>query len=325
VTRDKGEGAAMTRVLVQRALLGGFTLVVSMILVFVILRMIPSDPAAVLLREDATEEQIEYVRRLWGLDKPVYEQFLIYVGNLLRGDAGESYQFQRTAGEPGTPAFELVASRVPATIQLAFAALVLSILISIPLGVLTAIKPDSPIDHAVLTGTIMLSSLPNFWIGMQLILLFGLGLGLLPTGGFGTPQHVILPAITLALPFSVVLTRLTRTETGRVLRSDYIRTATAKGLSPRTVLWGHALRNALIPLVIIIGLRLGGLLNGAVVVETLFRWPGVGRLMIDAIAARDYPIVQVIVPFTALVFVVINFAVDVINGWVDPRVRMGAT
>jgi peptide/nickel transport system permease protein len=314
----------MARLLVQRAVLGSFTLVVSMVLVFIILRMIPSDPAAVLLRDDATEEQVEYVRRLWGLDRPVYEQFFIYVGNLLQGNAGESYQFQRTAGEPGTPAFELVVSRVPATIELAFAALILAIVVSLPLGVLTALKPDSMLDHAVLTVTIMLSSLPNFWIGMQLILLFSLGLGVLPTGGFGTPQHIILPAITLALPFIVILTRMTRTETARILKSDYVRTANAKGLAPRTVLWGHALRNAMIPLVIIIGLRLGGLLNGAVVVETLFRWPGVGRLMIDAIAARDYPIVQVLVPFTALVFVAINFAVDVINGWVDPRVRMGS-
>lgn len=314
----------MTRVLVQRALLGGVTLVVSLVLVFTILRLVPSDPASVLLRDDATPEQIEYVRQLWGLDQPVYVQFFVYVGNLLRGDAGDSYQFQRTAGERGTPAFELVVSRISATVELAFAALAISILVAIPLGVLTALKADSPFDHAVLSVTILLSSLPNFWIGMQMILLFGLGLGVLPTGGFGTPQHVILPAVTLALPFIVVLTRMTRTETARVLRSDFVRTANAKGLPPRTVLWGHALRNAMIPLVVIIGLRLGGLLNGAVVVETLFRWPGIGRLMIEAISARDYPIVQVIVPLTALIFVVINFAVDVVNGWVDPRVRLGA-
>lgn len=314
----------MMRVLVQRALLGGITLVVSLVLVFTILRLVPSDPASVLLRDDATPEQIEYVRQLWGLDQPVYVQFFVYVGNLLRGDAGDSYQFQRTAGERGTPAFELVVSRISATVELAFAALAISILVAIPLGVLTALKADSPFDHAVLSVTILLSSLPNFWIGMQMILLFGLGLGVLPTGGFGTPQHVILPAVTLALPFIVVLTRMTRTETARVLRSDFVRTANAKGLPPRTVLWGHALRNAMIPLVVIIGLRLGGLLNGAVVVETLFRWPGIGRLMIEAISARDYPIVQVIVPLTALIFVVINFAVDVVNGWVDPRVRLGA-
>lgn len=311
----------MLRMLVKRALLGMLTLVVALVLVFVIVRLIPSDPAAVLLRDDATPEQIQQVRQLWGLDRPIPEQFVVYVGNLLRGNAGESYQFQRDAGVPGTPAFGLVLDRVPATLELALAALFLAILVGVPLGAYTALKPDSWLDHATLFVTIMLTSLPSFWIGMLLIMLFGLALGLLPTGGSGTPQHVILPAVTLALPFAAVLSRLARTEMGRVLRAEYIVTARAKGLQGQTVLWKHALRNACIPLVTVIGLRLSHLLNGAVIVETLFRWPGVGRLMIDAIGARDYPVVQVIVPLSAVLFVLVNILVDVLYGVVDPRVR----
>lgn len=311
----------MVRMLVNRTLLGGLTLVVSLVLVFVIVRVIPSDPAAVLLRDDATPEQIDQVRRLWGLDRPIPEQFAVYVGNLLRGNAGESYQFQRDAGVAGTSAFALVIDRIPATVQLALSALVLAIAIGVPLGAYTALKPDSWLDHATLGITILLTSLPSFWTGMLLILLFGLVLGVLPTGGTGTPLHVVLPAVTLALPFAAVLARLARTEMARVLRTEYIVTARAKGLPGQRVLWRHALRNALIPLVTVIGLRLGHLLNGAVVVETLFRWPGVGRLMIDAIGARDYPVVQVIVPLTAALFVLVNILVDMVYGIVDPRVR----
>lgn len=313
----------MARMIVKRALLGLLTMVVSLVLVFVIVRVIPSDPAAVLLRDDATPEQIEQVRRHWGLDRSIAEQFAVYVVNLLHGDAGESYQFLRTAGVAGTPAFGLVVDRIPATIWLSFAALILAIGVGIPLGVYAGLKPDSWLDRLVLGITILLTSLPSFWIGMLLILGLALGLGALPTGGSETPQHIVLPAVTLALPFAAILARLTRTEMARVLRAEYVTTARAKGLPGSTVLWRHALRNALIPLVTVIGLRLSHLLNGAVVVETLFRWPGVGRLMIDSIAARDYPVVQVIVPLTAVLFVAVNIVVDVLYGVIDPRVRVG--
>ena len=315
----------MIRLLVTRAVLGGVTLLVTLVLVFVLVRMAPSDPAAVLLRDDATADQIEYVRQLWGLDRPIAEQFVVYVGNLLHGDAGFSYQYRRTSGntaDSGISALSLVVARLPATAQLAGLALLISIAVAIPLGVLTALKQDSFLDHAVLSVSLVLSSFPNFWIGLQLIILVALGLGIVPTGGIGTPQHLILPALTLSAHFCVVLTRLTRTEMVRALRSDYVVTARSKGLSERAVAIRHALRNTLIPLVTVIGLRLGGLLTGAVVVETLFRYPGIGALMIDAIAARDYPIVQVIVPWTAVVFIAMNILVDVLYGVVDPRVRV---
>jgi peptide/nickel transport system permease protein len=211
---------------------------------------------------------------------------------------------------------------MPNTIVLALAALLLAILVAIPLGTITALKADSWLDRAVFAVSMTLTAFPNFFIGMVLILIFALGLKLVPTGGFGTPQNVILPAITLAIPFIVSLTRVTRTEMGRVLRSEYITTARAKGLNQRTVLLRHALRNALIPLVTIIGLRLGGLLGGAVIVETLFRWPGIGLLMNQAIQTRDYPVVQYLVPLAALIFVLANFTVDVLYGVLDPRVRL---
>jgi len=312
----------MTRYLVLRVIQGVFTFLVTMLLVFGMLRVIPSDPAAVLLRDDATPEQIAHVRQLWGLDQPIQVQFVVYLGNLLRGDAGDSFQYQYTAGTAGTPAFGLVISRLPATVQLAVVALLISIVVSIPLGIITALKRDTLLDHLVTGAVLMFGSLPNFWIGMQLILFFGLSLHLLPTNGFGTPQHVILPAVTLAVPFSVVLIRMTRTEMGRALQADYVRTANSKGLPLRVVLVRHALRNVLIPLVTIIGLRLGTLLNGAVVVETLFGWPGLGRLMIESISARDYPVIQVIVPLAALLFVATNLLVDLMYGWVDPRVKL---
>jgi ABC-type dipeptide/oligopeptide/nickel transport system permease component len=311
--------------LIRRTLLGVLTLIVTLILVFAMVRLLPGNPAAVLLRDDATPEQVAYISELWGLDKPIPVQFVIYLGNLLRGDAGDSYQYQSTAGSPGTPAIGLVLSRVPATIQLAVVSVLMSIVVAVPLGILTAVWRDSWLDHATVTSTLLLGSLPNFWIGMQLILFFGVVHRLLPTSGSGTPQHIILPAITLALPFMVILLRLTRTEVARVLQAEYITTARSKGLPPRTVLVRHALRNAMIPLVTIMGLRLGGLLNGAVVVETLFGWPGLGRLMIEAIEARDYPLIQVIVPLSAVIFVIVNVSVDIMYGLLDPRVKVGAS
>jgi ABC-type dipeptide/oligopeptide/nickel transport system permease component len=315
----------MITLLIRRTLLGLVTLVVTLVLIFLMVRLLPGNPAAVLLRDDASPEQVAYINELWGLNEPIPQQFLIYVGNLLRGNAGDSYQYQSTAGSPGTPAIGLVLSRVPATIELAVVSILISVAVAVPLGILTALRRDTVLDHATTTSALLLGSLPNFWIGMQLILLFGVILGILPTSGAGTPQHVILPAVTLAIPFMVVMLRLTRTEVARVLRAEYITTARAKGLKGNTVLIRHALRNAMIPLVTVMGLRLGGLLNGAVVVETLFGWPGVGRLMIDAIDARDYPLIQVLVPFSAVVFVIINISVDIIYGFLDPRVKVGAS
>jgi peptide/nickel transport system permease protein len=313
----------MRRFLIRRIIQGIGTLIVTMVLIFVILRLIPSDPATILLVDDATPEQVAAVRQLWGLDQPIYVQFVKYVSNLLQGDAGDSFQYHYVPGNPGTPAFGLVMERFPATIQLALTALAISLVVSIPLGIFTALHRDSPLDYFVTGSVLTIGSLPNFWLGLLLILFFSLNLHLLPTGGRDTPQSVILPAVTLSLHFSVMLTRLTRTEVARVMDSDYIRTARSKGLPVRAVVWGHAMKNAMLPLVTVTGLRLGTLLHGSVVTETVFNWPGIGRLMIESVTARDYPVVQVIVPISALVFVASNFLVDILYAWVDPRVRVG--
>jgi peptide/nickel transport system permease protein len=313
----------MMSYLVERVLKGLVTLFTVLVLVFLLVRVAPSDPAASLVPADAPPEMAEYVRHLWGLDRPMPEQFVLYVANLLQGNGGDSYQYSSLSrGQGGTPAFGLVLSRLPNTLLLAFAALCLSVIIGVPVGMLTALKAGSWFDNSVFTVSMLLASFPGFFIGIGLIFIFSLGLKLLPTGGIDTPQSLVLPAVTLSIHFAVVLARLTRTELGRVLKSEFITTARAKGLAERAVFWRHALKNVLIPLVTVIGLRLGGLFNGAVVVETLFRWPGIGKLMVDAIGTRDYPVIQVIVPMGAVVFVTINIAVDLIYGWVDPRVRL---
>ncbi|SEQ10677.1 peptide/nickel transport system permease protein/oligopeptide transport system permease protein [Devosia sp. YR412] len=313
------------QLLARRVLLGLCTIFATLALVFVIIRLVPSDPASMLLLADATPEQLAALRKLWGLDQPIPTQFFIYVSNLLQGNAGDSYQYQRVAGLPGTPAFGLVMSRLPATAWLAVVALSFSILIAVPLGVLAALWKDSILDKAVLLVASVLSSIPAFFSGILLIVFFALNLRILPTGGSELPQSVILPGLALSLTFAAVLLRVTRTEMGRVMASEYVVTARAKGLRRGTVVWVHAFKNAVIPLITVIGLRLGDLLAGAVVVETLFRWPGIGRLMIDSIVARDYPVVQVVIPLAAFVFVAVNIAVDLVYGAVDPRAREGAT
>lgn len=313
----------MMSFLVGRFAKGLLTLLVALLLVFVMVRVIPSDPAAALVPDDAPAELATRIRQLWGLDRPIAEQFVTYVANLLRGNAGDSYQFSGiSGGQAGTPAFGLVMSRVPNTLQLALATLLLSIMVGVPLGVITALKAGSWLDNTIFAVSMVLTSLPGFFVGILLIIVFALRLKILPTGGIGELKHIVLPAITLALPFIILLARLTRTELGQVLKSDYVRTAQAKGLAQHTVVWRHALKNVLIPLVAVIGLRFGGLLNGAVVVETLFRWPGLGGLMIDAVGVRDYPIIQVIVPLGAFFFVLINILTDLIYAWVDPRLRV---
>lgn len=307
----------MTRLIVIRFLRGVITIICTVIITFVMIRILPGDPASVLLRQDATPAQVEAARHLWGFDRPIPEQFAIYLGNLVRGDAGNSFIFPTVQ----IKVTDLVFERLPNTILLALLSLFVAVAIAIPLGMITAIKAGSFLDNAVLAISLTLTAFPNFFIGMLLIYFFALFLKILPTGGIGTPQNLILPVISLALPFIASLTRVTRTEMGRILRSEYITTARAKGLASPMIMYRHALRNTLIPLVTIIGLRLGALLGGAVIVETLYRWPGIGSLMNQAIQSRDYPTVQFLVPLAALIFVLANFIVDILYGVLDPRVR----
>ena len=309
----------MKNMIIIRLFRGLLSIFLATVLVFVLLRVIPGDAATMLAGPEATPEQVEYLRESWGLDKPVIYQFFVYVSKLITGDAGMSYAY-RTGSLLLTPASTLVLTRIPNTLLLAVTALFITVVSAIIVGVYTAQHPGGFLDNFFSSSGYVLKSFPLFFIGMLLIEFFALKLGWLPTGGTGSFLNLILPAITLSAHEVVTLTRLTRTEVGRILRSDHIRTAKAKGLPDNLVMYKHALRNASIPLVTNIGLRLGKLINGAVIVETLFRWPGIGSLLITSLNGRDYPVIQVLVPYAACVFVIINLVIDLLYGILDPRI-----
>lgn len=313
----------MSRHLLNKLGLSLLTLFITLILVFVLLRVVPDNPAEIMLGDTATPEAVAQVTKLWGLDKSIPEQFGIYLLNLLKGDAGVSFQYSTAGSRVGITVWEIVMSRLPYTILLAISSLVLAVVVAVPLGVLSAAKADTVTDHAIATSGIVINSVPHFWLALILIEIVSVQLHWLPSGGASGPLNLVLPSVMLSITFVVLLTRVTRTEIVRIMASDYIRTARAKGLSERRILWRHALPNAMIPLITLIGLRLGGLLNGAVVMESIFRWPGVGSLMLNSIGTRDYPTIQFLVPLTALAFIVLNFLTDLTYELVDPRLRRG--
>jgi len=281
-------------------------------LVFVVLRL-TGDPAMMVAPPGATLDDLAAIRRELGLDHSIGMQYVEFLRKLAVGDLAESFRYRR-------PAFEIVSERAGATVQLALVAQLLAIVIAIPLGVVAAIRRDSWLD-ATLTGLATLGqSIPHFWLGLMAIVVFAVQLGWLPTSGRGGWSHLVLPAITLSSYSMASLTRLMRSSVLEVLGSDYIRTARAKGLGTGPVLFKHALKNAMIPLLTLIGLQLGVLLSGAVIVETVFAWPGIGRLIIEAIHTRDYPLVQAGVVLMALLFVIVNQGVDLCYRWLDPRV-----
>lgn len=284
------------------------------VLVFFLLRLAPGDPVLMLLAESASPEQIAAARAKWGLDQPIPIQYAVFLGRALRGDLGDSLFFQQ-------PAIEVLFERMPATLQLSGAALLFSLLVAIPMGILSALKRDTIWDYLG-TGLAMLGqAIPPYWLGIMLILLFSVSLGWFPTSGRGTLSHLVLPAITLGSVLMALVTRLVRSGMLDVLSEDYVRTARAKGLVERTVIVRHALRNILIPLVTVIGLQLGALFGGAVITESIFAWPGVGRLALQAISARDYPLVQAAVLVISIVYVFLNLAVDLLYVYLDPRIR----
>lgn len=284
------------------------------VLVFFLLRLAPGDPVSLLLSETASPEQMEEVREKWGLNEPIPVQYMVFLGRALRGDLGDSLFFQQ-------PAMEVLLERMPATLQLSAVALLFSLVVAIPIGMLSALKRDSIWDYLG-TGLAMLGqAIPPYWLGIMLILVFSVGLGWFPTSGRGTLWHLILPAITLGSVLMALVTRLVRSGMLDVLGEDYIRTARAKGLQERRVIVRHALRNILIPLVTVVGLQLGALFGGAVITESIFAWPGVGRLALQAINARDYPLVQASVLFISVVYVFLNLAVDILYVYLDPRIR----
>ncbi len=306
--------------IVKRILRGLLTILLAVVVIFFLMRVAPADPAVVLASEDATEEDIQAIREAWGLDKPYTEQFFLYVRSLITGDAGMSYQF--CVDKPLYKVTELVMMRLPNTIKLAFTSIIMSILMAIPIGIVCGLHPGSWIDNLVTSIGFIINAFPNFFIGMILILVFGLKLKLLPTGGNDAGfASILLPAFTLSLHFSVTLTRMTRTQFIQVMRSNFIRTTKAKGLDRAKILYIHGLRNVSIPLTTIIGLRIGAMLGGSIVVETLFRWPGLGYLLMTSVTGGDYPTVQFLVPYVCAVFVVINFIVDMLYGVLDPRAK----
>lgn len=305
----------MAAYLVRRVLFSVFILWGVVTIVFVVLRLIPADPAVLILGSNATQAEIQSLQVQMGLDQPLIVQYGIYLSDLMHFDFGDSYRIQRDA-------MPLVMERLPATLQLAFASLVFALTVGIPAGVIAALRVNRLPDRIVSVMSLLAQSLPSFWVGIVFVLIFARNLQILPSAGMGGLSHMILPAVTLGLPFLAILTRMTRSGLLEVIHEDYLQTARSKGLSERIVIFPHAIRNALIPIVTVVGLQFGQLLGGAVIVETVFAWPGVGRLLIDAINQRDYNLVQAAIILIAFGFVAVNLAVDLLYGYLDPRVRL---
>ena len=285
--------------------------------VFFILQL-TGDPVRIMMGESSSEEDIQNVRHQLGLDRPIHEQYFSFLAKAIRGDFGESVR------QRGQPAMGIVLSRYPATLRLAFLALALSVLLATVFGVVSAVKRYSIVDNVVMLLALVGQSVPNFWLGIMLILIMSVELGVFPSEGYGdgSLRYMILPVLTLAAPGLARLTRLVRSGMLEIMGQDYIRTARAKGMQETGVIFGHALKNAAIPLVTVIGLDMGTLLGGAVVTEQIFAWPGVGLEVIYAINGRDFPVVQAAVFVVATSFVLINLIVDLLYTWLDPRVRL---
>jgi len=330
--------------MLRRRIIGAIPVVLGIsFLVFLLMHLAPGDPVSLLLGEDATAAEIQRTRHEWGLDQPLLVQYWEFLSHAARGDFGNSLKF----GEPVT---KLVFERLPATIELAFASLLVSILISIPIGVYSAIKHDSLLDHAGMGLALVGVSLPNFWLGIMLIYFLGGQLNLLPVAGridygiqlepvtrlylvdsliagnfaafWSALRHLLMPAVTLGTSLAAIVTRITRSSVLEVMRQDFITTARAKGLSERAVVWRHMLRNAMVTIITVLGLQLGALLNGSVITETVFSFPGIGDLLIQAISLRDYRLAQGLIFFFAMMYFAVNLLVDLLYLLVDPRIKL---
>lgn len=303
----------MAHYAVNRFIRSAVTLWLVVTAVFFVLRL-TGDPAQAMLSDEATPEQIEAFRERFSLSDPLPVQYVAYWANLAQGNFGESLRERR-------PVVDMVEARLGVTLRLAGAAIAIALLLGLPAGVLAALNRNSPWDRLLMGVAFIGQSVPNFFIGILLILLFSLQLKWLPSSGSETPQHLILPAFTLATGLLAALARMTRSSLLEVLRQDYIRVARAKGLNAGQVITRHALRNAAIPVVTIFGLSVGVMIGGAAITETVFAWPGLGRLAVSAITIRDYPVIQFIVLMIATSVVVINLLVDLLYGLIDPRIR----
>lgn len=290
------------------------TVLAVLVTVFLLVRLVPGDPVEVMLGERASGADRAQLVVQMGLDRPLPAQLAAYLGDLARLDLGQSLRYR-------LPVADLIGARLPATLQLAAAALVLALALALPLGVAMTVQGGAPGGRLAAAFTLLGLALPGFWLGPLLVLVFAVQLGWLPVAGRESPASVVLPALTLALGLAAVLARQLAANLSEALAADHVRTARAKGLAPTQVLWRHGVRNALLPVVTVFGLQLGALLGGAVITETVFAWPGLGSLTVEAISARDYPLLQGCVLLIATTYVIVNGLTELAYAWADPRVR----
>jgi len=285
------------------------------VLVFLMLHLVPGDPVVVMLSEHATAQDANELRHELGLDQPVYVQYGLYMERVVHGDLGRSIRLRRSVTE-------LITDRFPGTLELTLASLLLATVLGVFVGTISAVRRGQFADHVSMTGTLVAVSVPSFWLALMLILIFGLRLRVLPIAGNQDGfSSLALPAVTLATVPLATIARLTRSGLLEVLGEDYVRTARAKGLKEWSVITNHALRNSIIPVITVVGVQFGALLGGAIIVETVFAWPGIGRLLIDAVTARDFPLVQGIMLCISVGFVLVNLVADILYAFVDPRIR----
>lgn len=304
----------MGRFLLRRVVLTIPVLLGVATLVFALIHLVPGDPAQAMLGDSAAPSDVAELRTKLGLDRPLLAQYQRYMVGLVRGDLGTSFRY-------GTPVGHEIAQRMGPTTELALTAMVVAVVIAIPLGVLAALFRGTAIDQAATTASLLGMAMPNFWLGPALALVFAAGLGWLPVSGSGTWAHLVLPSVTLGAALAAITARMTRASLGDELRELYVLAARARGLSRARAVVAHAFRNSLIPVVTILGLQLGAVLTGTIITETIFAWPGVGRLLIQAINFRDYPLVQGCILLISVTYVTMNLVVDVAYAWLDPRIR----
>ena len=304
----------MRRYVLARLAQSGLVVLLSLTAVFGMVRL-GGDPVLLFLPMDIQAKDVNEIRQRLGFNDPLAVQYSRFMAGALHGDFGESLRYRRDA-------FGLVLERLPATLLLAGSAIVLTLVVAIPLGVMTAVRRDTLVDHVGTLATVLGQATPGFWLGLMMIYLFAVQLRWLPTGGYGTLAQLIMPSVVLAAFFSARVARLTRSAMLEVLGEEYIKTARAKGLGEGRVIAKHTLRNAAIPIVTLAGLEAGQLLGGAVITETIFAWPGLGRLTVQALLNRDFPVVMAAVSFTSVVYTLMNLVVDLAYGWLDPRVRV---
>ncbi|MEN1760617.1 nickel ABC transporter permease [Anoxynatronum sibiricum] len=284
------------------------------VLTFSLVHLVPGDPALMRAGEDATAEQVEAIREAMGLNEPIHKQYIKWVSGIVRGDMGYSLQ-------DGRPVFSTLIQRLPATMKLVMASFIVSIGIGVPVGILSAVKQNTFADSFARVFALLGISMPNFWMGLMLMLIFSYSLRMLPASGSGTLAHLIMPAIALGMPGAGIITRLTRSSMLEVMKQDYIRTARAKGLRRQLVIYKHALKNAMLPVVTVIGVQLGSRLGGSVIVESIFAYPGIGRFAYTRLLARDYPMIMGNLFIFAMIFILINLITDILYGFLEPRIR----